>query len=57
VFKLKYKGNLKNIDYTLKTEKLKQTIPTIMLRNSVKPNLQYTFAKSKKRIGAFGIKG
>jgi hypothetical protein len=27
-----------------------------MLRNSVKANSQYSFTKSKRRIGAFGIK-
>jgi hypothetical protein len=48
---------LKNIDYSLKTDVSKNNISTIMLRNSVQPNLQYSFAKSKRRIGAFGIKG
>lgn len=57
VFKFRYKGNLKNIDYSLKTDVSKNNISTIMLRNSVQPNLQYSFAKSKRRIGAFGIKG
>lgn len=57
VFKFKYKGNLKNIDYSLKTDVSKKNISTVMLRNSAQPNLQYSFAKSKKRIGAFGIKG
>jgi hypothetical protein len=57
VFKFRYKGNLKNIDYSLKTDVTKKNISTIMLRNQVQPNLQYSFAKSKRRIGAFGIKG
>ena len=57
VFKFKYKGNLKNIDYSLKTDVSKNNISTVMLRNNVHPNLQYSFAKSKRRIGAFGIKG
>ena len=57
VFKYKYKGNLKNIDYSLKTDVSKKNISTVMLRNNVQPNLQYSFAKSKRRIGAFGIKG
>ena len=57
VFKFRYKGNLKNIDYSLKTDISKNNISTIMLRNYIQPNLQYSFAKSKRRIGAFGIKG
>lgn len=57
MFKLKYKGSLKNIDYARKLEFLKKSMPSVMLRNQDKPNLQYTSTKSKKRIGAFGIKG
>ena len=61
-FKFRYKGNLKimepatqnalnNVNYTNKSAK------TVMLRNQIKPNIQYTFVNSKRRIGAFGIKG
>lgn len=61
-FKFRYRGNLKildynaqnalnNVDYTNKSAK------TVMLRNQIKPNIQYTFVNSKRRIGAFGIKG
>ena len=61
-FKFRYKGNLKimepatqnalnNVNYTNKSPK------TVMLRNQIKPNIQYTFVNSKRRIGAFGIKG
>jgi hypothetical protein len=50
VFKLKYKGNLKNID-------AHNGLSSIMLRGDVKPNMEYSFKKSWKRIGAFGIKG
>ena len=61
-FKFRYKGNLKimepatqnalnNVAYTNKSAK------TVMLRNQIKPNIQYTFVNSKRRIGAFGIKG
>jgi len=57
VFKVKYKGNLKNIDYSLKNDMSKKNISTVLLRNDVQPNLQYSFAKSKRRIGAFGLKG
>ena len=56
VFKFRYKGNLKNIDYSLKTDSSKKNISTVMLRNYVKSNSQYSFAKSKRRIGAFGLK-
>ena len=56
VFKYRYKGSLKNIDYSQKTDISKKNISTVMLRNSVKANSQYSFTKSKRRIGAFGIK-
>lgn len=56
VFKFRYKGNLKNIDYSLKLDPTKKNISTVMLRNQVKSNSQYSFNKSKRRIGAFGIK-
>jgi len=56
VFKFRYKGSLKNIDYSLKTDISKKNISTVMLRNHVKPNSQYSFTKSKRRIGAFGLK-
>jgi hypothetical protein len=56
VFKFRYKGSLKNIDYSLKTDITKKNISTVMLRNYAKPNSQYTFTKSKRRIGAFGLK-
>jgi hypothetical protein len=42
---------LNNVNYTNKSAK------TVMLRNQIKPNIQYTFVNSKRRIGAFGIKG
>lgn len=51
VFKLKYKGNLKNIDSSYKG------LNTIVLRGHAKSNVQYTKLKSKLRIGSFGIKG
>lgn len=57
VFKLRYKGNLRNLDYSLKTNKERIKKSNIMLRNYIQPNLQYSFTKSKRRIGAFGIKG
>lgn len=56
LFKFRYKGNLKNVDYS-GIGLLRKAPSTVMLRGQVKPNLQYTFVSSKKRIGAFGIKG
>lgn len=56
VFKFKYKGSLKNIDYSQKADTSKKNMSTVMLRNYAKANSQYTFTKSKRRIGAFGLK-
>lgn len=50
VFKLRYKGNIKNMDSSYKG------LPTVLLRGYAKSNLQYTNLKSKKRIGSFGLK-
>jgi len=51
VFKLKYKGSLKNIDSSYKG------ISTIILRGHLKSNIQYTKLNSKTHNGSFGIKG
>jgi DNA-binding XRE family transcriptional regulator len=51
VFKLKWKGGLKNIDSS------NRGLSTILLRGHFKPNVQYTYFNSKTRIGAFGLKG
>ena len=51
VFKLRYKGNIQNMDSSIKG------LSTVLLRGHAKSNLQYTFLKSKIRIGSFGIKG
>ena len=51
VFKLKYKGGLKNVDSSFKG------LPAVMLRGIVKSNVQYSIASSKNRVGAYGIKG
>lgn len=56
VFKYRYKGSLKNTDYSRKLDFLKNSMPNIILRNLVKSNSQHSFLKSKKRIGAFGLK-
>ena len=51
VFKLKYKGSLKNIDSSY------HGLSSTMLRGNTKSNLQYTKVSSKTRNGAFGLKG
>ena len=56
VFKFRYKGSLKNIDYSQKADISKRNASKVMLRNYVKSNSQYSFSKSKRRIGAFGLK-
>jgi len=56
VFKFRYKGSLKNIDYSQKLDTTKKNMSTVMLRNHIKSNSQYSFTKSKRRIGAFGLK-
>jgi len=51
ISKLRYKGNLLNIDSSYKG------LSSILLRNNNKSNLQFTKLNSKTRIGSFGIKG
>lgn len=51
VFKLRYKGNIKNMDSSYKG------LSAVLLRGHAKPNLQYTKLRSKIRIGSFGLKG
>lgn len=51
VFKLRYKGNLRNIDSSYKG------LSSVMLRGYVKSNIQFTKINSKTRNGSFGIKG
>jgi hypothetical protein len=51
VFKMKWKGGLKNVDSSFKG------LSAIMLRGHVKPNVQYSMINSKNRNGAFGVKG
>ncbi len=50
IFKLRYKGNIRNIDSSMKN------LPTALLRGHAKSNLVYVQSKSRLRIGAFGIK-
>ena len=51
VSKLRYKGNLLNIDSSYRG------LSSVLLKGNLKPNLQYTKLKSKTRIGSFGVKG
>ena len=50
VFKLRYKGNIQNMDSSYKG------LSTVLLRGYAKANLQYTKHKSWIRIGSFGLK-
>nr|ATE46959.1 ribosomal protein S3 [Lepraria oxybapha] len=51
LFKLRYKGNIKNMDSSYKG------LSAVLLRGYKKSNLQYTKLKSHIRIGSFGLKG
>jgi hypothetical protein len=51
ITKLRYKGNLLNIDSSYKG------LSSVLLKGNLKSNVQYTKLKSKTRIGSFGIKG
>ena len=49
VYKMKYKGNVRNIDSSNKK------LPTILLRGYDRSNLVYTKSKSISRTGTFGL--
>jgi hypothetical protein len=51
VFKMKWKGGLKNVESSFRG------LSAIMLRGIVKSNIQYSTISSKNRNGAFGVKG
>ncbi len=51
IYKLRYKGNLKNMDSSYKG------FSSLLFRGHAKSNVQYTKLKSKLRIGSFGLKG
>ena len=51
VFKIKWKGSLKNIDSSYRG------LSSVILRGHVKSNVQYSIINSKTRNGAFGLKG
>lgn len=51
IYLLRWKGGLKNIDSSFKRKSV------ILLRGNVKPNTAYSMTASKRRIGAFAVKG
>lgn len=51
VFKLVYKGGLRNLDWVKNNES------ALLLRGYTRPNVQYTNINSNTRNGAFGLKG
>lgn len=51
VFKVKWKGSIKNLDSSYRK------LSSVMLRGHAKSNVQYTVLNSKTRSGAFGLKG
>jgi Mitochondrial ribosomal protein (VAR1) len=51
VFKVKWKGSIKNLDSSYRN------LSSVILRGHAKSNVQYTLINSKTRNGAFGLKG
>jgi len=51
LFKVKWKGGLKNIDSSYKG------LSSVNMRGYAKPNVEYSIFTSKRRIGAFAVKG
>lgn len=51
IFTLKRKGGFKNIDSSFKG------LSSILFRGNTKSNTSYSFSKSKRRVGAFAVKG
>ena len=51
IFKIKWKGSIKNIDSSYRG------LSSVMLKGHLKSNVQYSIVNSKTRNGAFGIKG
>jgi hypothetical protein len=51
LFKVKWKGGLKNIDSSYKG------LSSVNQRGFIKANVEYSIFISKRRIGAFAIKG
>jgi hypothetical protein len=51
VYSLKWKGGLKNVDSSFKR------LSSVLFRGNSKSNTTYTLSQSKRRIGAFAVKG
>lgn len=51
IYKLHWKGGLKNIDSSLKR------LSSVLYRGHLKSNVMYSISKSKRRIGSFAVKG
>lgn len=51
VYKLKWKGGLKNIESSF------NKLSSVLYRGHFKPNVTYSITNSKRRIGAFAVKG
>lgn len=51
LFKVKWKGGLKNIDSSYKG------LSSVNFRGFIEPNVEYSIYTSKRRIGAFAVKG
>jgi len=51
IYKLQWKGGLKNTDSSLKK------LSSVMFRGNLKSNVVYSISKSKRRIGSFAVKG
>jgi hypothetical protein len=51
VYKLKWKGGLKNIESSF------NKLSSVLYRGHFKPNVTYSVINSKRRVGAFAVKG
>lgn len=51
IFKFKWKGGLRNIDSSYKG------LSTANIRGYLRPNVEYSIFTSKRRVGAFAVKG
>ena len=51
IYSLKWKGGLKNVDSSFKR------LSSVLFRGNSKSNMTYTLSNSKRRIGAFAVKG
>nr|YP_009444539.1 ribosomal protein S3 [Tolypocladium inflatum]ATU31921.1 ribosomal protein S3 [Tolypocladium inflatum]ATU31936.1 ribosomal protein S3 [Tolypocladium inflatum]ATU31951.1 ribosomal protein S3 [Tolypocladium inflatum]ATU31966.1 ribosomal protein S3 [Tolypocladium inflatum]ATU31981.1 ribosomal protein S3 [Tolypocladium inflatum] len=51
IYSLKWKGGLKNVDSSFKR------LSSVLFRGNSKSNVSYSLSNSKRRIGAFAVKG